>query len=64
MPSTSVAQQHFFGMLHAHPEMAKAKGIDMTPQQITDFAATSTKGLPQHVGPPKPHHALLRRAGQ
>lgn len=55
MPSTSVAQQHFFGYLHAHPEKAKKRGIHMTSEQIADFARTSTKGLPEHA--PKEHRA-------
>lgn len=54
MPSNSKAQQHFFGYLHSHPDEAKRRGIDMTSEQIADFASTKTKGLPEHA--PKRRH--------
>lgn len=53
MPSTSKAQQHFMGMLYAHPGMAKEKGVNMSKDQLRDFAATKTKGLPGKIGDPK-----------
>ena len=45
MPSTSVAQQHFFGGILGGA-IKKPKG--MTLDQVKDFARTSTKGLPEH----------------
>jgi hypothetical protein len=53
MPAKSQAQQKFFGMLHANPEMAAKRGIDMTPKQIKDFASTKRKGLPMKVHKPR-----------
>ena len=35
-------------MLEHNPEMAKARGIDMTKSQMHDFAATKDTGLPEH----------------
>ena len=49
MPATSKAQQRFFGMLEHNPGMAKARGIHMTKDQMHDFAATNTKGLPERA---------------
>lgn len=49
MPAKSIAQRRFFGMLEHNPAMAKAKGINMTHQQMHDFAATKDKGLPKKV---------------
>lgn len=53
MPATSKAQRRFFGMIEHNPGMAKAKGIDMTHDQMHDFAATSEKDLPEHVSKSK-----------
>ena len=50
MPSVSVAQRHFFGMLEHNPGMAKERGINMTKSQMHDFASTKEKGLPKHKG--------------
>jgi len=59
MPSTSKSQQHFFGMVHAiqkgklSPDHVGGKVRDaakkMKKQDVTDFASTSTKGLPEHA---------------
>ena len=46
MPAVSVKQRRFFGMLEHNPGMAKARGVNMTHQQMHDFAATPDKGLP------------------
>lgn len=58
MPSTSKSQQHFFGMVHAiqkgklSPDHVGGKVRDaakkMKHKDVTDFASTSTKGLPEH----------------
>lgn len=47
MPATSKAQRKFFGMLEHNPGMAKERGVDMTKEQMHDFAATKEKGLPE-----------------
>ncbi len=44
MPSRSVKQQKFFGMVMAG-KMPKPKG--MTMMQVKKFAMTKTKGLPK-----------------
>lgn len=49
MPATSKAQRRFFGMLEHNPGMAKKRGINMTHEQMHDFAATKEKGLPQYA---------------
>lgn len=54
MPAKSVAQRRFFGMMEHNPEMAKKRGIDMSKEQMHDFAATSEKGLPDRVKRHKP----------
>lgn len=47
MPAVSQKQQKFFGYLDSHPKEAKKRGIDMTHEQIRDFAATKRAGLPE-----------------
>ena len=50
MPSTSKAQQHFMAMCEHDPQHAQGQCPSMTHQQFHDFAATSTKGLPERKG--------------
>lgn len=47
MPAVSKKQRRFFGMIEHDPDMAKAKGVDMTQDQMHDFAATKESGLPE-----------------
>lgn len=52
MPAKSKAQRIAVAIAEHHPEdlYERNKGLaDMTHQQQHDFAATSEKGLPQHV---------------
>ena len=49
MPAVSKKQRRFFGMLEHNPAMAREKGVDMTRQQMHDFAATKEKGLPEQT---------------
>jgi hypothetical protein len=58
MPAESQKQQRFFGYLYAHPEEAEKRGINMTHEQIRDFAATPRKGLPVQA---KPDHYGIRK---
>ena len=46
MPSTSKAQQHWMGMKYAKAKKGH-NDTGMSLQQLHDFAATSTKGLPK-----------------
>jgi len=52
MPAVSKAQQELFGIAEHEPEklLPRNRGLlDMTHSQLHDFAATPTKGLPEHV---------------
>lgn len=57
MPSVSKAQQHLFGAVLAHKrgenpgasDEVKRMASEMTEQQLKDFAATKTEGLPEHA---------------
>lgn len=52
MPATSKVQRIAMAIAEHHPEdlYERNKGLaDMTHKQLHDFAATSEKGLPQHV---------------
>jgi len=60
MPSVSKAQQHFMGMEYAAKKAGKPTKVKMTRQQLHDFAATKTGGLPEHV--PKMKTAAGRKA--
>ena len=53
MPAKSKAQQQFMGICEHNPQHAQGQCPDMTHQQFHDFAATPTKGLPQHVSSSK-----------
>jgi hypothetical protein len=56
MPSVSAAQQRFFGGWEHNPEQMHGPKPKMTHEQMHDFAATSTKDLPDHVSKkPKRH---------
>lgn len=47
MPAVSKAQQRYFGMLHAHPEMAKERGVSAkVAEEFAHAPGGSTKGLP------------------
>jgi hypothetical protein len=52
MPSESKAQQKLMAIAEHNPSAVSAKNsgvLDMSHQQLHDFAATKTKDLPQHV---------------
>ena len=49
MPATSKAQQRFMAICEHNPQHAQGQCPDMTHQQMHDFAATPTKGLPNHA---------------
>ena len=49
MPAKSVAQQQFMGICEHNPAHARGKCPNMSKAELHKFAATSTKGLPQHV---------------
>lgn len=49
MPARSKAQQEFMAIAEHDPEKLKGKMPDMSHQQLHDFAATPTKGLPRKV---------------
>lgn len=51
MPARSIAQRRLFGMLEHNPEMAAARGINMTQKQMHDYAATPESGLPSRKQP-------------
>ena len=40
-------------MLEHNPGMAREKGINMSKDQMHDFAATKEKGLPEHKQQPR-----------
>lgn len=49
MPAKSVAQQKFMAWQEHNPAQAAADGksVDMTHQQLHDYVATPTDGLPK-----------------
>jgi hypothetical protein len=51
MPAKSRSQQRLIAAAEHGATFSKAKAIreSMTPQQMHDFAATPSKGLPRHV---------------
>lgn len=49
MPAKSKAQRRFFGMLSHNPKMAKAHDIHMSEEDMSDFASTPEKNLPEHA---------------
>ena len=48
MPATSRAQQQFFAIAEHEPGKLRGKMPNMSHQKLHDFAATPTKGLPEH----------------
>jgi len=51
MPSKSKAQRRYFGWLEHSPEAAnERKESGMTRKEMSDFASTPDKGLPETVG--------------
>ena len=48
MPATSKAQQRFMAIAEHDPGKLRSPVPRMTRQQLHDFAATRTKGLPEH----------------
>lgn len=53
MPAESKAQQQTMAIAEREPSKLKGKNrglLKMSHEQLHDFAATSTKGLPKHVG--------------
>jgi len=52
MPATSKAQRRLMGLAEHHPDevYAKNKGVlNMSKNQLHDFAATKEKGMMNHV---------------
>lgn len=47
MPATSKAQQQFMAIAEHEPGKLRGKKPNMSKSQLHDFAATSTKGLPE-----------------
>jgi hypothetical protein len=62
MPAKSKKQQQFMGAELARKRAGKATQTGMTADQLEDFAATKTKGLPTRVKPPKMKTAAGRKA--
>jgi hypothetical protein len=54
MPAVSKAQQRFMGMEYGKAKAGKSTKVDMTKQQLKEFASTKSKGLPGHVKEGKP----------
>lgn len=52
MPAKSKAQQQLMGADLARARAGKKTRTGMSADQLEDFAATKTKGLPQRVKPP------------
>jgi len=53
MPALSKAQQRLMGMAEHNPGAVTSRNrgvLKMSHQQLHDFAATSTKSLPEHAG--------------
>lgn len=50
MPAKSKAQQQFMAIAEHEPGKLKGKAPKMSHQQLHDFAATPTKGLPERIG--------------
>lgn len=51
MPAESKAFRRLAGLAEHHPEKVSAKNrpvLNMTHQQLHDFASTPEKGLPEH----------------
>jgi Protein of unknwon function (DUF3008) len=49
MPAKAKAQQKFMGAELARKRAGKETQTDMSTEQLTDFAATKTKKLPEKV---------------
>jgi len=47
MPSVSQAQGRFFRWAEHDPAQAKKEGVDMTHEQMHEFAVTPDAGLPE-----------------
>lgn len=52
MPSKSKAQQQFMAIAEHNPGALRGPKPDMSQQQLHDFAAIPTKGLPARAGHP------------
>ena len=53
MPALSKAQQRLMGMAEHNPGAVTSRNrgvLKMSHQQLHDFAATPSKGLPEHAG--------------
>jgi len=48
LPAKSVAQQQFFAICEHDPQHAKGKCPNMSKEKMSEFASTSTTGLPQY----------------
>jgi hypothetical protein len=64
MPAKSKAQQRFMAMAEHNPTALYGPKPNMTHQQLHDFAATPTKGLPTHVKVSKPARELSPEHGK
>jgi hypothetical protein len=53
MPSKSKSQQRFFGAELARKREGKKTETGLSEEQLTDFAATKAKKLPEKVKPRK-----------
>jgi hypothetical protein len=62
MPSVSKAQQRFMGMELAKQRKTGSNATGMSAQQLSEFAATPTKGLPKHK-PVKFKKGMKRKYG-
>ena len=64
MPAKSVAQRQAMAIAEHNPSKLNKKNkgmLDMTHDQLHDFADTSESGLPQHVGKKKPMMPMNRK---
>lgn len=57
MPSVSKKQQSFMGAELSRKRAGKQTQTDMSENQLTDFASTSTKNLPIQADKSKPNKA-------
>lgn len=61
MPAVSQAQQKFFAIAEHEPDKLQGKRPKMTRAQMHDFAATPTRGLPDHVADKPKRNSYKRR---
>lgn len=61
MPAVSLAQQRYMAIAEHDPSKLKGKRPNMTHQQLHDFAATPTQGLPEHAADRPKRNSYRRR---